>query len=415
MFYGGRSRVTKIEFPESIGKVRSMTHLDSDLLIACDRGLFTLTGKILTQRFSGKIVTSVVLAGNEIYFGTYEGELRKLDQKDPVAQFENPIRSLTFAENRILIGTQPTGFWFDPSDKSRESFRVESSKPNFRLNENYVTALAFDGAMVLVGGLNSGVCRLDPASGKTQPFGPEIPGVSAIEKTANGHWLIGATNGIYELGKDGSLVKRQTRKEGLIHNNVTALLVDKDRVYAATAAGLSKIKDDSILSIYAFHGLVNNHLYTLAKGRAGVGVGTLGGLCEVGGKDGLTVHQCWTEKQGMPHPWVTALLSWKGGWLVGTYGGGVSSIGKQGDLVQLNGFQNTSVNLNAGAVGKNAAFFGTLKKGLLYTNDGKNLQAVKGELPSLNVTSVSLNDSRIAIGTDAGLVVADLDLMDATW
>ena len=56
------------------------------------------------------------------------------------------------------------------------------------------------------------------------------------------------------------------------------------RVIAATPAGVSFIDASGISSIYAFQGLVNNHVYALASDGARTLAGTLGGLSILDGR-----------------------------------------------------------------------------------------------------------------------------------
>ena len=64
---------------------------------------------------------------------------------------------------------------------------------------------------------------------------------------------------------DASGQKRQVlgKDQGVIANHVTDVVFSGDDMVAATPAGLSFIARDGIRSLYAFHGLVNNHAYAL--------------------------------------------------------------------------------------------------------------------------------------------------------
>ena len=100
----------------------------------------------------------------------------------------------------------------------------------------------------------------------------EDGGLSAVA-TANGLVLFdAAAHEKQVLGK----------AEGLIANQVTDVLLRGDSrsptITAATPAGITTIDASGTSSLYAFHGLVNNHVYALAAEGTRILAGTLGGL-----------------------------------------------------------------------------------------------------------------------------------------
>ncbi len=110
-------------------------------------------------------------------------------------------------------------------------------------------------------------------------------GVSAVA-TANGLVMFdAATSRRRVIGQD----------DGLIANQVTDVVLRPDgSAIAATPAGVSFIDAAGISSIYAFQGLVNNHVYALASDGARTLAGTLGGLSIL---DGPVVRASFTTVQ----------------------------------------------------------------------------------------------------------------------
>src|SRR5215813_3026019 len=126
----------------------------------------------------------------------------------------------------------------------------------------------------------------------------DVPrGVSAVA-TANGLVMF-----------DSSTARRRviTHDDGLIANQVTDVVLRSDgSAVAATPAGVSFIDASGISSIYAFQGLVNNHVYALASGGTRTLAGTLGGLSVL---DGALVKASYTTANSpLKHNWITALV-----------------------------------------------------------------------------------------------------------
>ena len=85
---------------------------------------------------------------------------------------------------------------------------------------------------------------------------------------ARGISAVATANGLVMF--DASTARRRviTQDDGLIANQVTDVVLRADgSAVAATPAGVSFIDASGISSIYAFQGLVNNHVYALAIGR----------------------------------------------------------------------------------------------------------------------------------------------------
>src|SRR5439155_1383349 len=108
-------------------------------------------------------------------------------------------------------------------------------------------------------------------------------------------------------------------------------IVEFDGVrYALAAGGLYRrdasgwrvlIDGGGVRSLYVFHGLVNNHVYTLGIDGDRTVAGTLGGLSLL---DGDLVRASYTTaNSSLRHNWITALARTGKDWLAGTYGAGV--------------------------------------------------------------------------------------------
>src|SRR5581483_2928155 len=170
---------------------------------------------------------------------------------------------------------------------------------------------------------------------------------------------------------------------------------------AATPAGVSFIDASGISSIYAFQGLVNNHVYALASDGPRTLAGTLGGLSVL---DGFTVKASYTTaNSGLKHNWITALARVGQDWFVGTYGAGVlkmDSSGRWQTFADLRG--ELDINPNAMLATDRAVYAGTLDRGLAVYRAGRWNFWTAG-LPSRNVTALESRGGVLYVGTDNGL------------
>jgi ligand-binding sensor domain-containing protein len=157
-------------------------------------------------------------------------------------------------------------------------------------------------------------------------------------------------------------------------------------------------------SMYAFQGLVNNHVYALGASGDELMAGTLGGLSQLE-KGDIQVSYT-TATPGLKHNWITAVVPVGGEWMVGTYGAGVLGLDRSG---HFRSFENATgpfeINPNAMLVTPSHVFAGTLGNGLyVYERQSDRWLAVGRGLPSTNVTALALLNGYLYVGTDNGLV-----------
>jgi ligand-binding sensor domain-containing protein len=273
------------------------------------------------------------------------------------------------------------------------------------LTDRNISALAADNAgRIWVGYFDRGLDIIDGQHARhieddhvfcVNRIRPNILRGSTAVATANGLVLFDA-NGVRKqvLGKSS----------GLIADHVTDIAPFRDGAEIATPAGLNFIDSDGTRSLYAFHGLVNNHVYTVAANGSYVVAGTLGGVSLLEG-DRIRANYT-TASSGLKHNWITASLRAGNEWWVGTYGAGVarmdaagkfeSSDGASGDLV---------INPNAMLATDRLLLAGTMGRGL-YVMDRRSARwiALSDGLPSLNVTALAASNGFVYVGTDNGLL-----------
>jgi ligand-binding sensor domain-containing protein len=172
----------------------------------------------------------------------------------------------------------------------------------------------------------------------------------------------------------------------------------------ATPAGLTFVERSGMRSLYAFHGLVNNHAYALGQSRDKLLVGTLGGLSII--ESGLVKASFTTANSALRQNWITAVVPAGDDFYIGTYGTGVVRLDAAGTWQNFSDMpKQIEINPNAMAATQDHIFAGTLGKGLLvYQRSQGRWSAFTAGLPSLNVTALTASGGYLYIGTDNGLV-----------
>ena len=79
-----------------------------------------------------------------------------------------------------------------------------------------------------------------------------------------GATAVATANGLVLFDAQGNRKQVIGKAEGLIADHVTDIAPYRDGIVVATPAGLTFMDSAGMRSLYAFHGLVNNHVYTVA-------------------------------------------------------------------------------------------------------------------------------------------------------
>jgi len=215
---------------------------------------------------------------------------------------------------------------------------------------------------------------------------------------------VATANGLVRFSASGGEEQVLTRSDGLIADHVTDVANYRDGLALATPAGLTFLDASGARSMYAFHGLVNNHVYALAVAGDELVAGTLGGISLL--NKGDVAANFTTSNSNLKHNWITAVVRTDSDWLVGTYGAGILRLDASGKFHTMEtGSGDFEVNPNAMLVTPNLVLAGTLGQGL-YVLDRRSdrWSIVRDGLPSLNVTAMAEAGGYLYIGTDNGLV-----------
>lgn len=336
---------------------------------------------------------------------THEGRTRQQGSRAvaPGDEIDNEIEGfLADAGNRYaltqdgLLRQGPGGEW-----------RKVLTAPGARLTERNISALAVAGDHSLwVGYFDRGLDILHAASGETTHVEDEhVFCVNRIlENPLQGEVMVATANGLVLFGRDGRERQVLGTESGLIAQHVTDVTPYGAGMALATPAGITFLDPGGAHSIYAFQGLVNNHVYALGANQNRLAVGTLGGISLI--DSGNVQQNLNVANSGLKHNWITAFAPAGDEWLVGTYGAGIERLGAHGAVSATDATQaGLVVNPTAMAAGERVIVAGTLGRGLwVGDRSGIRWHAVTAGLPSLNVTAVAIQNGVVYVGTDNGLV-----------
>jgi ligand-binding sensor domain-containing protein len=275
------------------------------------------------------------------------------------------------------------------------------------LSDRNISALAADANGGLwVGYFDRGLDLLAPDKSRSRHVEDEhVFCVNRIMLESKTGTINAATaNGLVRFDEFGSEQQVLTRADGLIADHVTDVVAYRDGLALATPAGLTFLDASGARSMYAFHGLVNNHVYALGVSGDELMAGTLGGLSLLN-KGDVTVNYT-TTTSNLKHNWITAVVPVGSEWMVGTYGAGILGLDRSGRFHSYEiGSGAFEVNPNAMLVTAGYVLAGTLGEGLyVYDRQSGRWSVVHDGLPSLNVTALAAANGYIYIGTDNGLV-----------
>ena len=282
------------------------------------------------------------------------------------------------------------------------------------LTDGHVTALYVDGQRrVWVGYFNRGLDLLpaEPGSVVRHLEDDVLFCVNRIKADpANTRIFVATANGLMLFDKSGSPRQVFRASDGLISSHVTDVLFPRTAdgepsTVVATNAGLTFMHGGAVSSVYAFQGLVNNHVYTIAQTGTELLAGTLGGVSML--KNALVQTSLTTANSNLSQNWITGSVAVGDDVYLGTYGSGVMRMNSHYDVQAFREFSNARVEINVNAMlatGR-GIYAGTAAQGLAFLPKGQQRWRFwKAGLPSANVTALAADGDILYIGTDNGLV-----------
>ena len=280
------------------------------------------------------------------------------------------------------------------------------------LADSNISALAFapDGTLY-VGFFDHGIDLLSPEGAIRHLEDDHLFCINRLVLDPQRHTIAAATaNGLVLFDAQGKPRQTLTHRDGLISDHVTDVTFTSAGTALATPAGITFLSPSGAESLYAFQGLVNNHVYALAStgGSGQLIAGTLGGISIL--RPNVVERNLTVANSTLRHNWISALLPMPDNTvLVGTYGAGLETLDSQGRFAPVElptgTPRNLVINPNALYATSSHVYAGTLGNGMLvYSVSTGRWSAVTTGLPSLNVTAFAARSGEIYIGTENGLV-----------
>jgi ligand-binding sensor domain-containing protein len=275
------------------------------------------------------------------------------------------------------------------------------------LSDRNISALASDAdGQLWIGYFDRGLDLFAASNGRVRHIEDEhVFCVNRILADAKTNSIDVATaNGLVRFDPSGSEQQVLTRLDGLIADHVTDVVPYRGGLALGTPAGLTFLDASGVRSMYAFHGLISNHVYALGVSGDDLMAGTLGGLSQLT-RGNVRVNYT-TTTSNLKHNWITAVVPVGSEWMVGTYGAGVLGLDSSGRFHTYEIASGLSeINPNAMLASRDYVLAGTLGEGLyVYDRRSGRWSVIRDGLPSLNVTAFASLNGYIYIGTDNGLV-----------
>lgn len=375
-------------------------------------GVAVFDGGQFSHRLAdGVLATALLATPTTLYVGSedqgvikmlLEGRRRNPAPADAGQLLE--VRQL-FADGAVVFAVARDGlFRMNPHAFGWE--RVLQVNPAVLTDRN-VSALAADAkGQIWVGFFDRGLDLIASEGSLTRHVEDEhVFCVNRIlPETKSGAIEVATANGLVRFSESGTEQQILTHADGLIADHVTDVVDYRGGLALATPAGLTFLDASGARSMYAFHGLVNNHVYALGAVGDELMAGTLGGISHLA--QGDVKENYTTTTSNLKHNWITAVVAVGAEWMVGTYGAGVLSLDSSG---KFHSFEVASgpleINPNAMLVTENFVLAGSLGDGLyVFDRQSSRWSVIHSGLPSLNVTAFTAVNGYIYVGTDNGLV-----------
>ncbi len=377
-----------------------------------DRGRFK---RVLAE---GAFIRALLIRGDTLLAGTMDDGVIAMALARPSRNLRqlNSLAELTeieqlFASGDALYAVSHAGVF----RHGRGEWKRVLEPANALLADRNISALATDrSGHIWIGYFDHGLDVVDTNGQRARHI--EDDHVFCINRilpdAVHGDTAVATANGMVLFDRTGARRQVIGRAEGLIADHVTDITRYGDGLAVATPAGLTFIDSDGFHSLYAFHGLVNNHVYAVAANGRQLLAGTLGGASLL--QDDQVRASYTTATSRLKHNWITAVVPLENAWWIGTYGGGVMQMDASGRVEPSNGATGDLViNPNAMLPTDRLLLAGTQGHGLYVADRGSGrwMQVTAG-LPSLNVTALAAFNGYVYVGTDNGLVrIAEQRLM----
>ncbi len=389
------------------GPVNSLLQTSDGLLAGTPLNLYKINSNHeVNVLIPGVSAISLAEHDGAVFMACRNGGIARLKDDKYSHEFKSrKFRALSVGKG-VLYASGASGVLVRKEDRFIEPFPKLLPRPGV-LSENRLTdVVACPAGRLWIGTFESGVDVLSP--GLLDSVNLAEPCCLDVNCIRKGRYMyVGTGRGVLVYSGE-SLRKKLDKESGLIGGSVFDVLEKDETLIAATNRGISFHSEADTRSIYAFHGLVNNHVYSLAALGDRLAAGTLGGLSLV--DDYRVVENFRVNNSALRHNWITALAVKGDDMYAGTFGGGVVAVTGHNKWKELPGpYSDVDVNQNALLVWDDLLLAGTFGEGLLaYDTSRGYWRKIDAPLTSRNVTGLAKwKDQKgrglLAVATDCGL------------
>ncbi len=412
-WHGGRTD----DFGESSGlpdpQVLSLLVDGDRALVGTPVGVAEFRGNHFRRAIaSGAFAQSLAVSGDTLLVGTLDqGVVRLPPRPEPfpagAGQSLGVIDDVEqiFTSGAGVYAVARHGLYALGEDGAGPRNLIHPSEAALTADNISALSLATDGRL-WVGYFRRGLDILDPGGRHARHV--ENDRVYCVNRIVplrpGGDMAVATANGLVLFDGGGNEHQALTRADGLIADDVTDVALDGGRLILATPAGITFLDPEGARSLYAFEGLVNNHVYALAEQDGQLLAGTLGGLSVLAHEQVMTSYT--TANSHLERNWISALAPLDRGWMIGTYGGGIARLDDSGRFHSYDvATSDFDVNPGAMLVTDRYVLAGSLGRGLyVYDRGADRWSRITQGLPSENVTALAAGGGYVYIGTDDGLV-----------
>ncbi len=271
------------------------------------------SGQFSHRMADGVLTTALFATPSALYVGSHDQGVIKIPleggRRNPVPAQASELRGVRqlFADRTSVFAVASDGL-FRMNAHAFGWERVLQVNPAVLTDRN-VSALAADGrGQIWVGFFDRGLDLISATGNRTQHV--EDDHVFCVNRIfpepKSGAVDVATANGLVRFSESGTEQQILTKVDGLIADHITDVVSYRGGLALATPAGLTFLDGSGARSMYAFHGLVNNHVYALGVVRDDLMAGTLGGLSHLA--QGDIKENYTTATSNLKHNWITAIV-----------------------------------------------------------------------------------------------------------
>lgn len=232
-------------------------------------------------------------------------------------------------------------------------------------------------------------------NGKLMHYLPQFTITSVLEDRMGNIWVGSLGHGVFKFSAQG--LTQYTQKDGLLSNNVWALLQDKqDNIWVASNQGVSKFKDTTVIHFSQKEGLSDHTIRSLfedSQGNIWFGTYNQGVMCF----DGKNITY-YTTKQGLPSNHVESIIEdYSRNIWIGTEAGLVCLSKTKTDKLSLvnygvnDGLKALNFKLNSVFLSRDNVLWWGVGKSLIKMNINKK-NRINPELYNLKMNQLYINE-----------------------